>query len=98
MSAVIFLGDELTATGFRIAGVEVVVATPQDAASALADARRRARFVLIGADLARHISAAGLDAAMLAPEPIVTVIADIRDTVAPTDLTRSLKTTLGIET
>ncbi len=97
MGRAIFIGDELSAAGFRLTGIETLVPEPGAVGSALDDARARGSFVIITADLARHIPARQLEAAMLAEAPTLTIIPDVLFRAAVPDLTRSLRTVLGIE-
>ena len=53
MGAAIFIGDELSAAGFRLTGIETVVPEPDAAGAALQEARARAALVIMTADLAR---------------------------------------------
>ena len=95
MSAAIFIGDELTAAGFRLVGIETVV--PDDAGAALRDARRRAGLVIITAELAERIPAAELEAAMLAEAPVLAILPDVLLRASPPDLGKKLRSVLGIE-
>ena len=97
MSAAIFIGDELSASGFRLAGIETLVPEPDAAGSALEDARARGSLVIITADLARHVPAPQLEAAMLAETPTLTIVPDVLFRAAMPDLTRRLRSVLGIE-
>jgi vacuolar-type H+-ATPase subunit F/Vma7 len=95
MSATIFIGDELTAAGFRLTGVETMTPAPGTARRALADARRRAAFVIVTADICRHVPPSELQAALLAETPILAIIPDILSRVSPPDLERRLRVALG---
>jgi vacuolar-type H+-ATPase subunit F/Vma7 len=97
MSQIIFIGDELTATGFRLTSIETVAPSPEAARDALAQARTRAQLVLLTADCARNIPAAELEDALLAEMPIVAIIPDILGKTPPPDLARRLRTVLGID-
>lgn len=97
MSTIVFIGDELTAAGFRLTGIETIAPSAGAARDALAQARTRAQFVLLTADCARNIPAAELDDALLAEAPIVAIIPDILGKTPPPDLTRRLRAVLGIE-
>ncbi len=97
MGGIVFIGDELTAAGFRLAGIETVVPPLERAREALADARQHADFVILTAEYARHIPADEVDRAVLAGAPLVTIIADILEQVPPPDMARRLRATLGIE-
>ena len=98
MGVAIFIGDELTATGFRLTGIETIVPEPDDVAETLRDARKRAALVVMTAGLARHVPSADLDAALHAEIPTLTIVPDIKFTELPPDLTKRLRGVLGIET
>jgi vacuolar-type H+-ATPase subunit F/Vma7 len=98
MGAAIFIGDELSASGFRLTGVETLVPEPDAIDATFADAVSRGSLVIITADIARHIPAPQLEAAMLAEAPAITVIPDVLFSVAVPDLIGRLRSVLGIET
>jgi vacuolar-type H+-ATPase subunit F/Vma7 len=95
--AIVFIGDELTAAGFRLTGIETVVPSREATRDALAHARSRAELVLLTAECARHVPAAELQEALSAEMPILTIIPDILALSSPPDLTGTLRATLGIE-
>jgi vacuolar-type H+-ATPase subunit F/Vma7 len=97
MGRAIFIGDELSAAGFRLTGIETLVPEPGAVGSALDDASARGSVVIITADLARHIPAPQLEAAMLAEAPTLAIIPDVLFRAAVPDLTRRLRSVLGIE-
>jgi vacuolar-type H+-ATPase subunit F/Vma7 len=97
MSATVFIGDELSAAGWRLAGVEVVTPPPTGVAAAFAEARRHADLVIVTAEYAAAIPTATLDAAIAAERPIVSIVADVLGRTQPPDLAGRLRSTLGIE-
>ncbi len=98
MDAIVFIGDELTAAGFRLAGIETIVPPAEDVAPAFAEAAGRAGLVIITAALAHQIPRGELDAAMAAEAPAVAIIPDVLFAAPPPDLARRLRQILGIET
>ena len=97
MSAPIYLGDELGAAGYRLAGAQVRTPGAGEAAAALADARARAPLVLVSARVAAQIGAATLQHALAAAAPLVLVVPDFQaDTPLP-DLAARLRAQLGFE-
>jgi vacuolar-type H+-ATPase subunit F/Vma7 len=70
----LFIGDELTAAGFRLAGARVLV--PGAAVSQIEAALARERLVLIGAGTARRLEPDVLRAALRSLEPLVLVVPD----------------------
>ena len=98
MSGAIFIGDELTATGFRLTGLETLTPEPADVAAAFAESRRRAALVIVTAECARRLPRGSLEATVIAEAPTVIVIPDVLARVEPTSLARRMKSILGIET
>lgn len=98
MNAAIFIGDELTAAGFRLTGIESIVASPEHAGTVLADARTRAALVIMTAELAHHVPQAALESALLAETPTLALVPDVLFRREPPDLSRRLRRVLGIET
>lgn len=98
MNSIVFIGDELTATGFRLAGIETFVPGEHVMAAAiLAQARKTAGLVIITAATARTIPADELDAALSAESPIVAVVPDVLLRTHPPDVAKRLRAMLGIE-
>jgi len=97
MSVAIFIGDELSASGFRLTGIETLVPKPDAVGSVFDEAMARGSLVIITAELAQHIPAPQLEAAMLAETPALTIVPDILFRAAVPDLTRRLRSVLGIE-
>ncbi len=97
MGAAIFIGDELTAAGFGLTGLETLVPTPEAAGDALKQARKKAALVIITADFARRVPVLELEAALIAEAPTVAIIPDILFRTPPPDVARRLRRALGIE-
>jgi vacuolar-type H+-ATPase subunit F/Vma7 len=96
MGVAVFIGDELTASGFRLTGVKTLTPEPADVAAAFADCRRRADLVIVTAERARHIPQDELEAALPADAPTVAVIPDVLARVEPPSLAGRVKSLLGI--
>ena len=97
MPAPIFLGDELAAAGYRLAGAQVRTPSPGEAAAALAQACAQSPLVLLSADLAAQVGAAALQRALAAATPLVLVVPDIHGRVPLPDLAARLRAQLGFE-
>jgi vacuolar-type H+-ATPase subunit F/Vma7 len=93
----IYLGDEVTAAGYRLAGVQVRVPAPHEASAALEEARGMASMVLVSAAVAVHVDAAQLRAALAALQPLVLIVPDAQGEVARPDLAARLRSQLGME-
>ena len=97
MSAPIYLGDEASAAGYRLAGVRVVVPEEGAEAGALASARGRAPLVLVSAAVAARIPEASLRAAQAAIAPLTLIVPDLAGVVAVPDVAARLRHQLGLE-
>ncbi len=92
----VFIGDEVSAAGFRLGGAEVYVPDPGEVRRLFERIRNQADLVLITAETATEIPAADLREAMTAARPLILVIADIRGRAQPPDLAMGLRQQLGM--
>lgn len=97
MGGIVFIGDELTAAGFRLTGMTTMVPLKGHEQNALAEAKQHANVVILTAECAQQISPGELDQAILSETPLVAVIPDIRESAPLLDLARRLRASLGIE-
>ena len=97
-AAGIYLGDELSAAGFRLCGVETRVPSPGDEADCLEQALQQARVVLLGYRCASRIPSATLEAALALVSPLVMVLPDWDGTEPASDPATRVRHVLGIET
>ena len=97
MTAPIFLGDEVSAAGYRLAGVSVRTPGPGEAAVALAEACEQAPLVLLSSAVAAEIGERPLRAALSALAPLVIVVPDLEGDVPLPDLASRLRAQLGLE-
>ena len=97
MPAPVYLGDELSAAGYRLAGA--IVRTPRagEEAAALAWARTQAPLVLLSAPVAAGIAQAVLRSALSALAPLVLIVPDLQGDVPLPDLAARLRGQLGLE-
>jgi vacuolar-type H+-ATPase subunit F/Vma7 len=96
MATVVFIGDEVAAAGFRLAGAQVLVPQAGAEEQALASARAVADVILIGAETAVHLPRAVLSDAAAARSPMVFVVPDVRGRVTLPDPVASLYGQLGV--
>jgi vacuolar-type H+-ATPase subunit F/Vma7 len=92
----VFIGDEVSAAGFRLAGLDCPATVEADIPTLFRRARERAGLVLITAELAGQLSAEVLAAALREQRPPTVVIGDIRGQVPPPDRVAALKRQLGL--
>lgn len=93
----IFLGDEVSAAGYRLAGARVRTPRPGEEAAALALARGEAPLVLLSAAVAARLAVAELGAAQAALAPLVLVVPDLQGRQPLPDLAARLRSQLGLE-
>jgi vacuolar-type H+-ATPase subunit F/Vma7 len=92
----VFIGDEVSAAGFRLAGLRVLSPPAGAASQVVADAAREAPLVLLGAPLAARLPADLLERLLAATDSQVVLVPDLRgDTVLP-DLTARVRRQLGV--
>ena len=94
----IFVGDELSAAGFRLSGVEALVPPPGDETDCLQRAIKEARLVLVGARCAQAIAPAALEAAQALLSPLVMVVPDWDGTESTSDPANKVRRVLGLDT
>jgi vacuolar-type H+-ATPase subunit F/Vma7 len=98
MRRVLFIGDEATAAGFRLAGAETACPAPDGTAEALAEARARddLGLILLGSMHAQALGCAAIAEAARAMDPPLTVVRDAAGAVRRPDLARPVRDTLGL--
>lgn len=97
MQSPIYIGDEVSGAGYRLAGAQVRVPEPGRAAEALEDARKQVSLVLVSAALAAEIPDTLLSAAVAAFSPLTLVVADPVGGTPMPDLAKRLRGQLGLE-
>ncbi|MEJ2515937.1 MAG: V-type ATP synthase subunit F [Gammaproteobacteria bacterium] len=98
MTTPVFIGDRLTAAGFRLAGLRTLVTAPEDALKVFRDALSRHGAILITASLAARLPAGVLEKAVSAASPPVAVVPDFSGGREPADLAHRVRRALGVET
>ena len=95
MPAPVYIGDELTAAAFRLAGADVKTPLPDEAEQALREALRAAPLVLISAGVADQLPETVLRNALRSAEHLVTIVPDATG-AEPPRLDEAIRRTLGI--
>jgi len=93
----VFVGDEVTASAWRLIGARTLPADGDGAAKAFDAALEDAELVLVTAACAAAMDSEKLDAAVRRAKPLVLVVPDAANRVAPPDLDRAVDRVLGIE-
>lgn len=97
MPAPIFIGDEVSASAYRLGGARVRVTSAEDVAADLAWACREAEFVLITAEFAARLPPDELIRVQSRSRPLVLVVPDVRDRAPLPDLSQWIRAQLGLE-
>jgi vacuolar-type H+-ATPase subunit F/Vma7 len=97
MAAPVYIGDEISAAGWRLAGATVAVPPSGGETATLWQACAGAEMVLVSAAVAARIDAAVLTAAAVALTPLVLVVPDPQGAVVPANLAGRLRAQLGLE-
>ena len=97
MPAPVYIGDEVSAAGYRLAGARVEVPEPGGEGAALAAARAQSPLVLVSAAVAARIAERELRAALAALAPLTLIVPDLRGEAAVPDVAARLRHQLGLE-
>lgn len=97
MPAPIFIGDEVSAAAYRLAGARTRVPQKDEIDVVLHWACAEADLVLITTEYAQQLPSKDLRQAQAGLHPLVLVVPDIGDRVPPPDLAKELCGQLGIE-
>jgi vacuolar-type H+-ATPase subunit F/Vma7 len=90
------LGDEVTAAGFRLAGVQALAPDPSELLENFHRALQETDLLLLSVEVARILPHKEVNAAVAGLRPLVLVLPDIRRRFVLRDLQRRLAGELGI--
>jgi vacuolar-type H+-ATPase subunit F/Vma7 len=96
MSTCALLADEVTAAGFRLAGIEVHVPDDRELTQRFEQLCEQVRLVLVTAALAERLPAGVLQRRQRASQTLVLVIPDARGQREPDELGARLRKQLGM--
>lgn len=96
MALCAFLGDEVSAAAFRLAGVDVYRPEPDEAAALFRRLRGEVRLILLTAEVAAALPPELVLNAQLQEGPLVMVIPDVRNRVPASDLAAAVRRQLGM--
>jgi vacuolar-type H+-ATPase subunit F/Vma7 len=97
MPAPVFIGDEVTGAGYRLAGVRVETPLPGEELSLLEHVRAQAELILVSAECASRIPAQSLSRILAAPQPLVLVVPDVQGRTAVPDVAARVYRQLGMQ-
>lgn len=96
MKPIIFLGDEASAAGFRLAGVSTRVAPAGGEETEFQQARSEAAVLLVDARCAARLPPAVLAAAQAAVQPLLLVLPASPEGLPPGDPAAQVRRLLGL--
>lgn len=97
MTVPAFIGDEVTATAWRLIGARAMAVDTGNVAAAFEAALGETGLLLITSACAAELDGQRLDAAVRDAKPLVLVVPDAAERLAPPDLDREVDRVLGIE-
>lgn len=95
-ATVVYIGDEIGAAGYRLAGARVIVPAPGEEAAALGQARQLGWLVLLCAQVAARIDPDVLSRAVSELAPLLLVVPDMQGQARIGDLAERLRAQLGL--
>ena len=96
MALCAFVGDELSALGFRLGGVECHSPTPAETPVLFRTLRERVQLILLTVEAAQALPPDLLRRTQAAERPLVLVIPDVRRRLLPPDRVDLIRRQLGI--
>ncbi|MBF0097827.1 MAG: Vacuolar H+transporting two-sector ATPase F subunit [Magnetococcales bacterium] len=97
MSAILFFGDALSASGWRLAGVQSIIPEPGTEAEQLKQlCAPPAQLVLLSAAIAQALPEALQQRLFTLVSPMVLVVPDLRNPAALPDLAETVRKQLGV--
>ena len=96
MPVTVYIGDEVSASGYRLAGLRVRVPGAGQALAAVTAACEEAPLVLLSAAVAQQLPAADLEHLLARVAPAVVVVPDVRGRGRPENLANRLRKQLGV--
>ena len=96
MAVVVFIGDEVTAAGYRLCGVDVYVADVSNVGHHVKQACEYGSLVLIGSNVVTGLASQQLDDLLASTEPPVLVVPDVRELEDVPDIASRIRKQLGM--
>ena len=96
MTAPVFIGDEISATGYRLSGVRTRTPEPNETLEVLTWACEHAPLVMITAEYAAHLTSADSEHFLSRISPPVVVVPAIRSQASGKALANRLRAQMGV--
>lgn len=92
----VYIGDEVSACGYRLAGLETHVPTANNLAAELESIIRNAALVLLSAEIAGRLADDQREQLLARIKPPVVVVPDVRGHAQLPDMATRLRKQLGV--
>lgn len=96
MSVAEFIGDEVSAAGYRLCGIEAHVAAGDNALSLIKKSCERASLVLVSSSTLQYIRSEDLDGLLANIQPPVLIVPDVRGMKDVPDVASRVNKQLGL--
>jgi len=96
MSVAEFIGDEVSAAGYRLCGIDVHIANSNNALSLIRECCERASLVLVGSSISQYIHRTELDRLLANIQPPVLIVPDVCGLQNVPDITSRINKQLGL--
>ena len=97
MQDILFIGDEVTAAGFRMAGVEARVVAGPESTAIVAEELKRRRVIVMTTGVGKALPGPMFERLLQSVEPLVALVPDLRGHDGALDLEARVRRELGIE-
>jgi len=98
MRDAVFIGDDITALGFRLAGVETHTPDPDEVAALVGGLRETTQVIVMTPEMFAALPPRLAQELSDSEAPLLSIVADARATRPVPDIERDVKRVLGIET
>lgn len=97
MQEILFIGDEVSAAAFRLAGVDTRVVAPDEAAGAVADEMPHRQVIMMTTELGQGLPGPMMERLLQSVEPVVVFLPDLPGRKGALNLEARARRELGIE-
>lgn len=97
MSTPVYIGDEVSAAGFRLAGLRVRIPEQGDYRGALQWAMQQTTLVLLSSAVARDMPPLELDRFLANLDPAIVIVPDVLGGNEMLELSTRIRTQLGVQ-
>jgi vacuolar-type H+-ATPase subunit F/Vma7 len=96
MSVAEYIGDEVSAAGYRLCGIDVHIASSSTALPLIRKACERASLVLVGSSISRYLDNTELDQLLASIQPPVLIVPDVQGLQDVPDIASRINKQLGL--